>query len=148
MYFGVELFGLIIVNDAVLPTGIPARPVKLTVLFADELAVNTTSGCATLIVVLAPIKVVTLAVSNTVLRKLVAPDRLTLDVVSVIASLSPVIVDDAMSAPVIVLFAISANVISPLAISADEITFDVILAAVIFESAIFLLFYWLFTLFS
>jgi hypothetical protein len=98
--------------------------------------------------VLAPIKVVTLAVSNTVLRKLVAPDRLTLDVVNVIASLSPVIVDDAMSAPVIVLFAISANVISPLAISADEITFDVMLAAVIFESAIFLLFYWLFTLFS
>jgi hypothetical protein len=137
MYFGVELFGLIIVNDAVLPTGIPARPVKLTVLFADELAVNTTSGCATLIVVLAPIKVVTLAVSNTVLRKLVAPDRLTLDVVSVIASLSPVtapaassdvliepsaiaavvIALAAISAPVIVLFAISANVISPLAIS-------------------------------
>jgi hypothetical protein len=178
MYFAVELFGLIITNDEVLPTGIPARPVKLTVLFADELAVNTTSGCATLIVVLAPIKLVTLAVSNTVLRKLVAPDKLTLDVVTVDAKLlevtepvpilspvtapaasSEVLIEPsaiaavvialaAMSAPVIVLFAISANVISPLAISADEITFDVILAAVIFESAIFLLFYWLFTLFS
>jgi hypothetical protein len=47
----------------------------------------------------------------------------------------------AMSAPVIVLFAISAKVISPLAMSAEEITFAVILSAVIFESAIFLLFY-------
>jgi hypothetical protein len=111
--------------------------------------------------VLAPIKVVTLAVSNTVLRKLVAPDRLTLDVVIVVASLSPVtapaassevliepsaiaavvIALAAMSAPVIVLFAISAKVISPLAMSAEEITFAVILSAVIFESAIFLLFY-------
>ena len=189
IYFAVELFGLIITNDAVLPTGIPARPVKLTVLFADEFAVNTTSGCATLIVVLAPIKVVTLAVSNTVLRKLVAPDKLTLDVVTVDAklldvtepvpslspvtapdansevliepsaiaavvialaairllviddrpSLSPVIVADAIRVPVIVLFAISAKVISPLAMSADEITFDVILAAMIFESAIILI---------
>jgi len=159
MYFGVELFRLIITNDAVFPTGIPARPVKLTVLFADELAVNTKSGCATLIVVVAPIKVVTLAVSNTVLRKLVAPDKLTLPEVNVLASLSPVtapaassevliepsaiaavvIALAAMSAEVIVLFAISANVISPLAMSADEITFDVMPAAVIFESAIFFL---------
>ena len=44
MYFGVELFGLIITNDAVLPTGIPPSPTKLTVEFADELAVNTKSG--------------------------------------------------------------------------------------------------------
>jgi hypothetical protein len=84
---------------------------------------------------------------------------LTLPVVIVVASLSPVtapaassdvliepsaiaavvIALAAMSAPVIVLFAISAKVISPLAMSADEITFDVILAAVIFESAIILI---------
>jgi hypothetical protein len=119
--------------------------------------------------VLAPIKVVTLAVSNTVLRKLVAPDKLTLPVVTVgakllevtepVPSLSPVTAPAAssevltapsaiaavvialapISAEVIVLFAISANVISPLAMSADEITLDVILAAVIFESAIILI---------
>ena len=45
----------------------------------------------------------------------------------------------AMSAEVIVLFAISANVISPSAMSAVVITFDVILAAEIFESAIILI---------
>jgi hypothetical protein len=52
-----------------------------------------------------------------------------------------VIVVDAILAPVIVLFARSAKVISPSAIMAEEITFAVILSAVIFESAIFLLFY-------
>ena len=57
------------------------------------------------------------------------------------AILSPVIVADAILAPVIVLFARSANVISPSAIMAEEITFAVILSAVLFESAIFLLFY-------
>jgi hypothetical protein len=78
----------------------------------------------------------------------VTPDAIRLLVIAVSPILSPVIVADAILAPVIVLFARSAKVISPSAIMAEEITFDVILAAVIFESAIFLLFYWLFTLFS
>jgi hypothetical protein len=54
-------------------------------------------------------------------------------IAAVVIALAPI------SAEVIVLFAISAKVISPLAMSADEITFDVILAAMIFESAIILI---------
>ncbi len=151
IYFGVELFGLIIVNDAVLPTGIPARPVKLTVLFADEFAVKTTSGADILMVVLAPIKVVTFADSRTVLRKLVAPPVPTLDSVMVDAILSPVIVAAAIKllviavspilSPVIVAAAIKLLVIAVKPILSPVIVVAVIASDEIFESAIFLLFY-------
>ena len=102
MYFGEVLFGTITTKDAVFPTGTPANPEKFTVLFAEELAVNTTIGEEILIVTVALITVVTFEDSITEFKKFVVPLKLIFPVVTVAANRSPVIV------PLTILFALIA----------------------------------------
>ena len=102
MYFGEVLFGTITTKDAVFPTGTPANPEKFTVLFAEELAVNTTIGEEILIVTVALITVVTFEDSITEFKKFVVPFKLIFPVVTVFANRLPVMVPKTILAPVIV----------------------------------------------